>query len=245
MDEGRRGEGVNQQQQEDPSNNQRRLKPQKTSRFSHRNAPDATPSTPMFATTTTTASPSHATSARHAADTGPTAEPSGTSPSQPPQTTEPPSISVVPPASTYFSGGGFLSSLAAVQSLSHHQQQQPPFSLGQFGPGSGSNLGLLQGLNVFGVGSSHGPQIQQQQSDQVYQMGNRVKNEETLYSSGQTLVDQTSRPSGYWSQTLVSNSGTNTTGSNPSRFWSGTTNSSTTGINPNQWPDLPGYGHTP
>ncbi|XAR59167.1 hypothetical protein NMG60_11014844 [Bertholletia excelsa] len=263
MDEGRRGEGVNQQQQEDPSNNQRRLKPPENQPLQPQKCPrcdsvntkfcyynNYSLSQPRYFCKTCRRYWTHGGTLRNVpvgggCRKGKRQKAGDNSRSQPPQTTEPPSISVVPPASTYFSGGGFLSSLAAVQSLSHHQQQQPPFSLGQFGPGSGSNLGLLQGLNVFGVGSSHGPQIQQQQSDQVYQMGNRVKNEETLYSSGQTLVDQTSRPSGYWSQTLVSNSGTNTTGSNPSRFWSGTTNSSTTGINPNQWPDLPGYGHTP
>ncbi|XP_057464259.1 dof zinc finger protein DOF3.1-like [Actinidia eriantha] len=135
----------------------------------------------------------------------------------------------VPPMGSYYSGGGFLSSLAAMQSLN----QTPPFNQQLTGSapfGGSSNLGFLQGLHVPSFGQNQ--QIQQQ--SEFYQMGNRDQN----------LVQPNSPLIGSWNQTLINTNSTTTnptSSSNPS-FTSGTPGTS---LNPNQWPDLQGYGHPP
>ncbi|KAL6992543.1 hypothetical protein U1Q18_010653 [Sarracenia purpurea var. burkii] len=145
---------------------------------------------------------------------------------------------------SYYPGGGFLSSLSAVQPVIRMPPPPQPFSQpsnagGQFGgSGSGSShLPLLHGLNAPSFGTQN----------EFYQMGNREKNIEIepLYPSDQSLI-QPNRPVVSWiNQTLINNPNASTTS-----FWNGSaTNNRTPGsgssLNPNQWPDLPGYGHPP
>ncbi|KAA8515235.1 hypothetical protein F0562_018535 [Nyssa sinensis] len=131
----------------------------------------------------------------------------------------------IPSATSYYSGGGFLSSLAAMPSSSPPQPfNQPPVSIG----GQFAQHQLIQQQNEF------------------YQMGNRDKNIEPIFPSDQSLI-QPNRPPGSWNQSLMINNSMNPSASNPS-FWNSSTNNTTsnstsgTPLNPNQWPDLPGYG---
>ncbi|CAK9181834.1 unnamed protein product [Ilex paraguariensis] len=149
----------------------------------------------------------------------------------------------IPPMSSYNSGGGFLSSLAAMQGL----DQTLNFG-GQFGAGA-SNWALLQGLNVPSWRSQqvHSQQIEQERD--YYQMGNREKNTDPMYPSDQLV--QPSRTMGSWTHSFINT--TNPSGSEPN-FWNNTTSHTTStssatntgsSMNPNQWPDLPGYGGPP
>ncbi|XP_052180642.1 dof zinc finger protein DOF2.5-like [Diospyros lotus] len=156
-------------------------------------------------------------------------------------------LSVAPMGSYYSSDHGFLSSLAAMQSLIQPQGQQP-FG-GQFG--GSSHLAHLQGLNMTSFASQQAQNQQIQQEDEFYQMGSRDKNIESIYPSDHpSLQIQPSRPFSSWNQTLLHNT-TNPSGATaPASFWNSTAAAASSGTagtspNPNQWPDLPGYGHPP
>ncbi|KAA8519768.1 hypothetical protein F0562_014024 [Nyssa sinensis] len=149
---------------------------------------------------------------------------------------------MAPPIASYYSGGGFLSSLGAMQSLSQPQpfNQQPVNLGGQFG--GASNLALLQGFNVPSVSSSRQAQPQQiQQQTDFYQMGNRDKIIEPLHPTDQSLI-QPNRSTGSWNRSLLISNTANPTASNPSLWNSSGTHTTGTSLNPNQWPDLTGYG---
>ncbi|WRX27792.1 hypothetical protein QQP08_020279 [Theobroma cacao] len=162
---------------------------------------------------------------------------------------------------SYYPGGGFLSSLAAIQSMNQPQPFNQPrnqaLSIGGDLGGS-SNLGLLQGYSVPSFGSQQHQPIQQ---TQFFHMGNREKTG-NMYPADQEGLIQSSRPAAgssqqNWHQSFINSS--NPTVSEGG-LWSINNNSSSTStagntipsntsgassLNPNQWPDLPGYGAPP
>ncbi|XP_059670792.1 dof zinc finger protein DOF3.1-like [Cornus florida] len=140
-----------------------------------------------------------------------------------------------PAINPYYSGGGYFSSMVAMQSMGQPRPfNQPTLGIGgRFGGGGGGggyNLGLLQGFDM--------PPPPQHQNE-IYQMGNRAV---------QRLI-QPSRPGGSWNQTSLFNP-PNPSHASESNFWNSTTtapNNSDTAAggassNPDEWPDLPGYG---
>lgn len=160
---------------------------------------------------------------------------------------------------------GYFSSLAAIQSLNqpqtfNHQALDVGSELG-----SSSNMSLLQGFNVSTFGSQH-QQPHQIQTSQFYQIGNRDKsNIEPVYASEENLLQSDGRHASsssthdHWPQSFMNNStttstasegalwnmGNNTTNTSTGRVHTKTTTSSGPSFNPNQWPDLPGYGPPP
>lgn len=169
--------------------------------------------------------------------------------------------------SQYYPGSGYFSSLAAIQSLNqpqtfNHQALDAGSELG-----SSSNMSLLQGFNVSSFGSQQ-QQRHQIQPSQFYQMGNRDKSNinEPLYPSEENLLQTAGRhasssssPHDHWPQSFMNNSISTSTAAAESALWSlGNNTNTTTGtvhtktttssgpsFNPNQWPDLPGYGPPP
>ncbi|GAV74154.1 zf-Dof domain-containing protein [Cephalotus follicularis] len=158
---------------------------------------------------------------------------------------------------SYYPSGGFLSSLVAVQSLNHpqsfNQHLNQPLSVGGGGGGDmcgSSNFGILQGFNVPSLGA-------QQHQAQFYPMRGRDKGMNLMYQSQESLINQSSGAanSSNWHQSLINNA-INPTVSDVA-LWSinsRATTTTTTGnkntacssaLNPNQWPDLQGYGSPP
>lgn len=166
------------------------------------------------------------------------AEPANLSPAPAPASA--PTLSSVNP---YYPAGAFLSSLPAMRPLNQPQPQpfNQPVNVGRdFG---GSNLAILQGFNVPSLGS----QQQQRQQAEFYQMGNRDRNIESLYGSGEDLI-QSSRPTGHqnnWHQTFINPTATD------SNLWSiggssnNNSNAASSSFNQNHWADLQGYGPPP
>lgn len=157
--------------------------------------------------------------------------------SQVPASASAPTLSPVNP---YYPAGGFLSSLPAMQPLSQPQSfiNQPINVGGDFG---GSNLAILQGLNFPSLGS----QQQQRQQPEFYQMGNRDRNLESLFASGEDLI-QPVRSAGLennWHQTFTNPTAADTNlwniGSSSNR------KSPSSSFNPYHWADLQGYGPPP
>ncbi|KAJ4703507.1 Dof zinc finger protein like [Melia azedarach] len=162
---------------------------------------------------------------------------------------------------SFYPTGGFLSSLASIQPLNHpqpfnHQPLNQALNVGAGDQmGGSSNLGLLQGYSsVPSFGSSQHQQIQQ---TQIYQMGNRDKTVNPMYSPSEESLIHSSRPGSSsqhdWPQGFINNTNPNVS---DTALWSistsssGNTNSNTnigsvSALNPNQWPDLPGYGPPP
>ncbi|XWS15761.1 hypothetical protein CRYUN_Cryun34aG0029800 [Craigia yunnanensis] len=160
---------------------------------------------------------------------------------------------------SYYPGGGFLSSLASIQSMNQPQPFNQPLNqaLNIGGDlGGSSNLGLLQ---AYGVPSFGSQQHQLIQRTQFFQTGNR-ENTVNMYPSDQEGLIQSSRPAAgnssrqNWHQSFINNSNPTVSEAalwsinNNSTSAAGNTNTSnTTGasLNPNQWPDLPGYAAPP
>ncbi|XWS18412.1 hypothetical protein CRYUN_Cryun32bG0041400 [Craigia yunnanensis] len=161
---------------------------------------------------------------------------------------------------SYYPGGGFLSSLAAIQSMNQPQPFNQPLnqalSIAGGDLGGSSNLGLLQG---YGVPSLLGSQQHQPiQQTRFFQIGNREKivnmypsDQEGLIQSSRPAVDNSSQQN--WHQSFINDSNPTVSEAplwsinknNSSTSTAGNTNTrNTTGayLNPNQWPDLPGYG---
>ncbi|XP_044462745.1 dof zinc finger protein DOF5.6-like [Mangifera indica] len=156
---------------------------------------------------------------------------------------------------SFFPSGGFLSSLAAIPPLNQpqsliNQSLNPALSVGIGGGGDhlggSSNLGLLQGYSI--------PFAQQ---TQFYQIGNREKSVNPIYQPAQeSLIHSSNRPASSshhdWHQSFINNTSPNVS---DTALWSTSTsssahnnaNSNNTGsvsgsLDPNQWPDFPGYG---
>ncbi|XP_022724324.1 dof zinc finger protein DOF2.2-like isoform X2 [Durio zibethinus] len=164
-----------------------------------------------------------------------------------------------PQMGSYYPGGGFLSSLAAIQSMNQPQPFNQPLnqalSIGGGDLGGSSNLGLLQGYVVPSFGSQQHQPIQQ---THFFQMFNREKTvnmypstQEGLIQSSRSAAGNSSQQS--WHQSFINNSNPTVSeatlwsiNNNSSTSTAGNTNTSnTTGsssLNPNQWPDRPGYG---
>ncbi|XP_016559835.1 dof zinc finger protein DOF1.1 [Capsicum annuum] len=148
-------------------------------------------------------------------------------------------------------GGGFLSTLASMQSMTQ---------LSQGVNNDHSQLGVISASNSsqfgnFNIPSSIPPKVQinQQMESGIYQMVvNREKPmESSFYPSDQISQFQPTRPLGSWTQRFINNNNNNNIWPNASASSSssGGANSSTTAagasLNPNQWPDLPGFGPSP
>ncbi|XWS19620.1 hypothetical protein CRYUN_Cryun31cG0031300 [Craigia yunnanensis] len=174
------------------------------------------------------------------------------------------SSSAISSAGSYYPGDGFLSSLAAIQSMNQPQSFNQPLnqalSIGGDLGGS-SNLGLLQG---YGAPSFKSQQHQPSQQTQFFQMGNREKTV-NLYPSDQEGLIQSRKPAAgnssqqNWHQSFINSNPTvseaalwsinnNSSSRGSSTSAAGNTNTSNTSaasLNPNEWPDLPGYGAPP
>ncbi|XP_022777346.1 dof zinc finger protein DOF4.5-like [Durio zibethinus] len=169
------------------------------------------------------------------------------------------SSSAISSVGSFYPGGGFLSSLAAIQSMNQPQPFNQPLSQALSIAGDlvgSSTLGLLQGYSVpSSFGSQQHRPIQQ---TRFFQTGNRDQKTVNMYPSDQEGLIQSSRSAGgnssqqNWHQSFVNNSNPTVSeaalwsiNNNSSTSTAGNTNiSNTTGgsLNPNQWPDLRGYG---
>lgn len=134
------------------------------------------------------------------------------------------------PISSYYSRGGFLSSFAAIQSMNQAQAFNQPINVGNF-EGSSSNMALLQkGFNIPFLGLSQ----QNQQTDQFFQMGvNRDDQNISHHDWNQSFINSAistaQSGAGLWSGNSSNNNNNDASGS----------------LNPNLWPDLPGYAPPP
>ncbi|XP_061341606.1 dof zinc finger protein DOF2.2-like [Gastrolobium bilobum] len=154
-------------------------------------------------------------------------------------------------------GVGYLSSLAAIHSMNQSHPFDPSLNVG--GDVRSSNLGLLSAFNAASLGS----QLQIRDPSQFYQMGNREREIESLYTAQQGLIPSSmantsaaSQSQHDWPRSFINNASDRPSGSS---LWS-TAVSSTTSISgnsermpssgssslvQNQWPNLPGYGSPP
>ncbi|KAH7546028.1 hypothetical protein FEM48_Zijuj01G0157300 [Ziziphus jujuba var. spinosa] len=163
--------------------------------------------------------------------------------------------------SQYYPGSGYLSSLAAIHSLNQSQPFDQALDVGtdQLAGNNSSNMSLLQGFSVSSFGSQQQQHQIQPSQTHFYQMaGNRDKSiNESLYQSEENLIQtaagrSTSSSSPHeWPHNFMNTSGA-TTASSESALWTmgntkATANTTSAGssFNPNQWPDLPGYGPPP
>ncbi|KAE8659703.1 Dof zinc finger protein DOF5.3 [Hibiscus syriacus] len=175
------------------------------------------------------------------------------------------SSSAISSVGSFYPGAGFLSSLAAIQSMSQPQPQlfnQPLNQALSIGGelGGSSNLGLLQ---EYGVPSFGSHQHQSIQLTQFFAMGDRdQKTVNICPSDEERLIQSSSWPSAgnssqqNWHQSFINNhdptvseaalwSINNRNSSTSSHGNTNTSNTTDASLNPNQWPDLPGYGTPP
>lgn len=159
--------------------------------------------------------------------------------------TNPPAIisSGALPSQYYPAGSGYLSSLVAIRSLSQSQPFDQALDAGSDdqlgGNNSSSNMRLLQGFNaISSFGSQQQRQIQQP-SDQTQ-----------FYHQ---MASHSSSSPHEWAQSFMNSSGA-AAATSESALWSIGSNTNAAGantatagssFNPNQWPDLPGYGPPP
>ncbi|MBA0720354.1 hypothetical protein Golax_007976, partial [Gossypium laxum] len=172
------------------------------------------------------------------------------------------SSSAIPSVGSYYPAG-FMSSLAAVQSMNQPQPFNQPLNqaLSMGGDlGGSSNLGLLQGYGVPSFGSQ---QHQPSQQTQFFPMGDRDQKTVNMYPSDHERLIQSSRLAAgnssqqNWHQSFINNSdptaseaalwsmNNNSSSSTSSAGNTNTSNTTAASLNPNQWPDLPGYGAPP
>ncbi|GLT80946.1 hypothetical protein SLA2020_523570 [Shorea laevis] len=161
---------------------------------------------------------------------------------------------------SFYPGGGFLSSLAAIQSLHPPPGFNQPLNqtltiAGDLG--DSSNWGLFQGYRaaIPSFGLQQPPLISQTH----FCVGNREKAVTSMYPSDQdTMAPSTRAPQQRnWHQTFINNANPtvsdevlwSTNGPASTTSTTGNTNSTNTSgsssMNPNQWPDLPGFGAPP
>ncbi|GMI82352.1 hypothetical protein HRI_001904500 [Hibiscus trionum] len=174
------------------------------------------------------------------------------------------SSSAISSVGSYYPGAGFLSSLAAIQSMNQPQPQpfnQPLNQAPSIGGdlGGSSNLGLLQGYGVASFGSQHHQSIQQ---TQFFVMGDNDQKTVNMFPSDQERLIQSSRLAAgnssqqNWHQSFINNrdptvseaalwSINNSSSSTSSPGNTNTSNTTASSLNPNQWPDFPGYGAPP
>ncbi|KAK8692629.1 hypothetical protein V6N13_076085 [Hibiscus sabdariffa] len=178
------------------------------------------------------------------------------------------SSSAISSVGSYYPGAGFLSSLAAIQSMNQPQPQPQPQPFNQplnqtlsIGGdlGGSSNLGLLQGYGVASFGSQQHQSIQQ---PQFFLMGDRDQKALNMSPSDQERLIQSSRLAAgnssqqNWHQSFINNrdptvseaalwSINNSSSSTSSPGNTNTSNTTASSLNPNQWPDFPGYGAPP
>ncbi|KAI5657117.1 hypothetical protein M9H77_25910 [Catharanthus roseus] len=171
-----------------------------------------------------------------------------------------------PTSSLYHSSGGLLSSLTAMQSFNRPQTRINPPLMNLGGNSTGSNMPIFHGggFNFPSTNSmirSHQQQVQVQpqmhQSIGYQGMINdqdRDESEPLIYPPEQNLGGGQPSPAAA-TTTLISswnNHGDNNNNANPSgsssslNFWNNSSGGgSASSGNPNQWPNLPGFGSSP